>query len=307
MTLVVTINGPDTIWLLADRRLCSNGRPIKDDARKIMFLESDDGVAILGYAGLGATAVGTEPTDWMSSVLRGRNLSLEQSLGVLAEAMKKQLPRHLVQLHGDSGPVHNMFIPSFVGSESRLYTIDLVFAPDRQSYKFRYTRHVLKTPSGITKTPRFGLAGSGGLYLSRRQKMRVRNLLRVVRAHERKKASPHTVADYLAKLNNQVHRGISDRSVGPNCIVAWRHRRESVHKGGGGHRFYTSTTANTNSASLPIIAHGMDINAIVGVMMPHMMKSLEMIQPGEPPGALNTDELNAELALLPDEPDQNLR
>jgi len=96
MTLVVTVNGPEAIWLLADRRLNRrlSGRsgPIKDDARKLMFLETDDGVAILGYAGLGATALGTEPADWMSAVLRGRRLSVEASLSVLAEAVKRQLP-----------------------------------------------------------------------------------------------------------------------------------------------------------------------------------------------------------------------
>jgi hypothetical protein len=50
-----------------------------------MFLETTDDVAILGYAGLGATALGTKPADWMSAVLRGRNLPLEKSLEVLAE------------------------------------------------------------------------------------------------------------------------------------------------------------------------------------------------------------------------------
>jgi hypothetical protein len=57
-----------------------------------MFLETTDGVAILGYAGLGATAGGTEPADWMAAVLRCRNFPLEQSLGILADAMKAQMP-----------------------------------------------------------------------------------------------------------------------------------------------------------------------------------------------------------------------
>ena len=108
VTLVVAVNGPESIWLLADRRLSYKNRPPKDDARKVMFLETTDGVAILGYAGLGATALGTEPSDWMSAVLRGRNLPLEQSLGVLAEAMKKQLPRHIVRMPVDGRPAHNV-------------------------------------------------------------------------------------------------------------------------------------------------------------------------------------------------------
>src|SRR5262245_31137533 len=93
VTLILTVNGPETIWLLADRRLAYKGRPPKDNARKVMFLETNDGMAILGYAGLGATARGTEPADWMSAVLRGRNLPLEQPLRILADALKAQFPR----------------------------------------------------------------------------------------------------------------------------------------------------------------------------------------------------------------------
>lgn len=73
MTLIMAVTGPESIWLLADRRLSYADHSPKDDARKVMFLESTDGAAILGYAGLGATARGTEPADWMSAVLRGRN------------------------------------------------------------------------------------------------------------------------------------------------------------------------------------------------------------------------------------------
>ena len=76
MTLVVTINGPETIWVLTDRRLSSKGKAVKEDALKVMFLETTDGVAILGYCGLGATANQTEPSNWMSAVSRGRNLPL---------------------------------------------------------------------------------------------------------------------------------------------------------------------------------------------------------------------------------------
>jgi hypothetical protein len=162
VTLVLTVNGPETIWLLADRRLSSQGRPLRDDARKVMLLHTTDGVAILGYAGLGATALGTEPADWMSAVLRGRNLPLEQSLGTLADAMKRQFPRHMIRIPGDRGAAHSVFVPAFVGGEPRLYTIDLVFAPDRKTYAFRYTRHLVSKPALVApRTPRMGLTGSG--------------------------------------------------------------------------------------------------------------------------------------------------
>jgi hypothetical protein len=100
MTLVVAATTRESIWLAADRRLSYPGRVFKDDARKAMILETDDGVAILGYAGLGETVLGTEPADWMSAVLRGRRLSLEHSLQVLADACLKQIPQHVVRLAG---------------------------------------------------------------------------------------------------------------------------------------------------------------------------------------------------------------
>jgi hypothetical protein len=123
VTLVATINGPETIWVLADRRLSSGSRVVREDARKVMFLEATDGVAILGYCGLGATGQGNEPSNWMSAVLRGRNLPLEQSLGVIADAMKEQFPRHMVRMLGHGGPQHNVIVPAFLGEQIMLYSI----------------------------------------------------------------------------------------------------------------------------------------------------------------------------------------
>lgn len=307
MTLIVTINGPESIWLLSDRRLSSKDRAPKDDARKVMFLETNDGVSILGYAGLGATGRGTEPADWMSAVLRGRNLPLEQSLGVLAEAMKKQFPRHMVRLAGSGAPAHNVLITAFVGNDVKFYTIDIAFAPDRKRYRFRYTRHV--TDIRITAkalTPRLGIGGSGATYLDRDKKW-IRPLLRLVRAYDRHRISSYAVADHLSNLNYEVHMGVSDKSVGPRCIVAWRNRQEGIHKGGGGHHFYTGTTRDASSPSLPTIANGTDLSALLGVLMPHTSKMFEAMRVGEPTKEMDNDELNVELARLPDKPDENLR
>lgn len=307
MTLVVTVNGPETIWLLADRRLTSRGRVLRDDARKVMFLETPDGVAILGYAGLGATAAGTEPADWMSSVLRGRKLPLERSLGVLADAMKRQLPRHMLRIPGQESPAHNVLVPAFLENDVRLYTIDMVYAPDRKSYRFRYTRHVVERPAlKVPRTLRLGLAGSGALYLVR-DKRWIRPLLRMVRAHDRGQVSANTLAARLASLNNEVHVGIRDGSVGPRCIVAWRHRKNGVHKGGGGHQFFTGNERDSSSPSLPTIANGMDVSGLVEVMMPRTMKMFEAMREGRPAPEWDKDEINAELARLPDKPDEDLR
>lgn len=306
MTLIVTVNGPDSIWLLADRRLSYPDRSSKDDARKIMFLETTDGVAILGYAGLGATGLGRELSDWMSAVLRGRNLPLEQSLGVLAEAMKQQLPRHMVQMPGSGGPVHYVMVPAFLGNEPKLYTIDLAFAPDRKNYLFRYTRHVINSSTlAAPRTPRLGITGSGVPYLIHDKKWR-RSLLRVVRANDHGRISSRVVADHLANLNHDVHLRIADKSVGPRCIVAWRYRKGSVHNGGGGHQFYTGTKRDASSLPLPNIGHGMDMEAISKVLMPHFAETVDAMRTCRPTDEMDIGDLNTRLAGIPDKPDEVL-
>jgi len=306
LTLVVAVTGPESIWLLADRRLSYERGPPKDDGHKIMFLEATDGVAILGYAGLGATARGTEPADWMSAVLRGRNLPLEQSLRALAEATKSQLPSHIARVPGVGSVAHNVIVPAFLGNEPRLYSIDLVLSPDRKSHQFRYTRHVANEPSAAAppSTHRFALGGSGARHVMRDRQW-MRNLLRILKANDRRKVSPLAIADYLAKRNNEVHQ--ADKSVGPRCIVAWRFRKGGVHGGGGGHQFYSGQQRDSSSPSLPSIANGMVVNNLVEVLMPHMRDMWTAMLAGEPIPEPDSDEINAALARLPHEPDEDLR
>lgn len=234
MTLIATVNGPDSIWLMADRRLSAKGHPPQDDGRKLMDLETTDGRATLGYAGLGKTAGGTEPADWMSAVLRGRNLPLEHSLSVLGEAVKKEIPRQIVRMPGRAA--HSVIVPAFVGEEARLYTIDIEFAPDRKCYRWRCTRHVHTTTR--LKPPRLALGGSGATYLLRNRRW-IRPLLRVVRAHDRRQVPASVVADELARINDEVAR--ADPLVGPRCIVMWRYRKGCAQGGGGAHQFYNGT------------------------------------------------------------------
>jgi hypothetical protein len=118
----------------------------------------------------------------------------------------------------------------------------------------------------------------------------------VIRANDRGQVSQAAVAHHMARLNYRVHREISEKSVGHRCIVAWRNRKGGVHKGGGTNLFYTNETVDHSSGGLPIIAGGMDIRAFLNVLMPRW-------KPGEPV----PQEINLDLARLPDKPDENLR
>ena len=157
MTLVLTVGTDRSIWLLADRRLSSKSRPLRDDAVKAMTLDTTDGLAILAYAGLGATARGTEPSQWMSGILRGRPLPLEQGAWRLGRCNATQLPRHL----RFTPAAHSVVAAAFIGQERRLYTIDLALSPDGQKKAFRYTRHQWTySPTGYRRSVRRGRADS---------------------------------------------------------------------------------------------------------------------------------------------------
>ena len=141
MTLVLSLHSRDSLWLVVDRRLSYGGRrrPI-DDAVKVMNLETTDGVGLLAYAGLGATPKGTQPSDWMSAVLRGRGgLRFEHALGILSTAANKELPKHLARTPSGA---HFIIIPAFVRNvDSRLYTIDNVVDSRTGKHWYRYTSH----------------------------------------------------------------------------------------------------------------------------------------------------------------------
>jgi hypothetical protein len=302
MTLVVSVRGRESIWVLADRRLSKKGHAPKDDARKLMHLETTDGQAILAYAGLGATLLGTEPADWMSAVLRGRNLPLERSLEVLAEAIKKRLPPHLLRMPKSYAPAHTVITTAFQGNETRLYTTDLILSPDRKGGAFRHVRITPKHSNGN----RICLGGSGGLLLLRKP-LWVRNLLRLVNASDRGQVPPRAVADHLAALNYQVHRDIPDKSVGDRCIVSWRNKRKGIHHPSGGDtKTYSGRTHDQTEASIPTIACGRDMIAFAKALMPHVMDQLEALRLGQPLIELDKTALEADVDRSQTPPDDNL-
>jgi hypothetical protein len=293
--------------MLTDRRISFGSSPPKDDGRKMMTLDTKDGVAILGYAGLGMTAGGTEPADWMSAVLRGRNLPLEQCLGELSLALQRQFPKHLAALPVQFGAAHTVLVPAFVNDEPRIYSIDLVLAPDRLSYWFRRTRHVVgPVPSNPPRTPRIGLAGSGANFLLR-DKSWIRPLLKLVRACDRQRVSPQAVADHLALINNRVSQGAVDNSVGPRSIVVWRHRKGSSHKEGGAHRFYNGIESEAEDGPLPTIGGGIDFQAFIQAIKPIMIAlTSSMKERGVAPENYR-DAMNAAVAKVPYKPDETLK
>jgi hypothetical protein len=307
VTLVLGITTLESIWLLTDRRLSSRGRKPVDDGQKSVRLETTDGVALMGYAGLGATAYGTQPAHWMTRVLRGRNLPLERSLGVLADAMQARLPKHMTGIPV-AAPTHDVMIASFVGGEPRLYTINVALSPDRKAVGFNFTRWLIDRPPRPKMPPWLALAGSGSAELLKDATWK-RELLRIVRAHDLGKVSRQAVADKLANTNLAVSH--ADINVGPRCVVLWQSRKGGFHKMGGDCWFYTGGKRDSNSPFVPTISWGADISALGAAVLPHMMKEITAQLSRQPLSEASKAEgeaaMQAALRALPDTPDETLR
>jgi hypothetical protein len=308
MTLVLSVHSRDSLWVVVDRRLSYGGRrPPIDDAVKVMNLETTDGVGLLAYAGLGATSQGTQPSEWMSAVLRGRGgLTFEQALGMLSAAANKELPKHLASMPGGA---HSMITPAFIRRVGpRLYSIDNVVDAKMGQHWYRYTSHQRGGELG-SRPPRLAVGGTGGFYLIQKDKGWQRALLRLVKAHDHGKVSDYLIADQLARLNYEAHQGVRDGTVGPRCIVVWRRRPDARRPASGGaQQFYTGVERDRNSDAIPTIANGLDVQSIAGV---YMKQFLTRFADGVGASLTISDEEKAELnrllAKLPSEPDERLR
>jgi hypothetical protein len=130
----------------------------------------------------------------------------------------------------------------------------------------------------------------------------------LVNACDHGRVSPLLVADHMAALNNEVHQNIRDNSVGPRCIVAWRHMRGGrVHNGGGAQQFYIGTARDPTPDGFPVIACGMDMTAFERVMLPHILETIRAKQESGTAKEIDWDKITAEFNRLPNEPDETLR
>lgn len=273
MTLVVSVNNRDTIWILADRRLTKAGSLYRDDATKVMRFACLDGNGLIAYAGLGevpgikADGSPRELVDWVNAVLVGPPVSIAHALDTLASAARRDLPQDVKRLAGSRHTIvgHHFVIPAFVGDEVRQFGIDIAVDGVGSIKAFRSTRFAApcSTPKAI-RPPRCGLAGSGGGYLARRRGW-IRPLLKLVRRHERGLIDAGVIADHLAYLNTQVAADIEDGSVGRGSWVAWTHR-----VGGGEHRVYDGTTPLRSTPPLPTNSWGMDVVELTNMIKPQL-------------------------------------
>lgn len=287
MTLVLAAHGRNTLWVLADRRLSKGGEPVSDDSIKLTTLEAKDGWGILSYAGLGKTVRGTEPSEWMSAVLRGRGgLTFEHALRHLSNVANREIGPHLKWI-GE----HHVIVPAFVGGRTRLYSIDNIVDEVSGRHAYRYASHQHTTDPNSPSVS-MAIGGSGAAYLDglhRRGDRWARSLRSLLKKHDQGRIRDDVVADHLAALNLRVHKAVD--TVGPRCIVMWRHATK-----GGAHRAYSGIDRENSVPPIPAIANGIDVQAVAGVILTELKRV--GFSPGHL-GEINTERVNEELQRLP--------
>jgi hypothetical protein len=227
----------------------------------------------------------------MSSVLRGREGTLEQLLGLLAEVGLRELPRHI-----RAGAFsHSAIATALVNKTPVAYGVGV----KRSTVSRRYERIFIRYQSPVGDTPPIVVAGSGETAITRMGIRAFRPLLRMARAFEKGQLPAETVSDALAAVSYNVHLGES--TVGPRSIILW-----SGRNGTGGQTCYTGIVREANRPKVPTIANGWDIQPIIGLTTRMVLR--------DPAAALkrefrdiDADRMNEELRKLPSGPDDKLR
>jgi hypothetical protein len=300
MTLVVSAHSRDTLWMLTDRRLYSPGRKPVDNGVKVMVLETVDGIALLGYAGLGATARRTQPSQWMSGVLRGRNLPMEESLGRLAYVATQELPPHIRQLEVKA---HFIVAPAYLRDVGwRMFAIDNVI--ERGSHRYRFAT-LRRGNIPTAPCPQFAFAGSGGLHVEKTFDDWKDELDALMDAHDQGRVPDLVVADWFAKLNETASRQLESRgdtTVSSRSLVVWRRRPGFSGPSGGAHQYYEGLHREASNPGVPTIGMGMPLSEMSKVSMKHLA--------GRPVSEWSDnvlDAMYAEIEALSDTPDDKLR
>lgn len=301
MTLIIGVTSPEVLLIAADRRLTFQGS-FRDDATKVFCLETTDGEALVGYAGLGMTGGGTEISDWLTKLLRSQTNTLEGALAKVAEALPRQFPDHLSTLPKNCPPEHVFVAPAFVAGQQALYAIDIRL--DAQGRVLtNYTSHVARPLGSATSPFKFVIAGSGAPHLQKIERWG-RAVLRLLKAHAAKQIDVEVVADELARLSYLVSR--ATKSVGPSCLVKWMFNKQGSFGGGGGQLAYEGKERQTNVPRIPTVAGYFDVGQLVDTQMPLTLQSLHAAMKGLP-DPVTAAERQAAVNAVDWKPDEKLK
>jgi len=270
--------------MVADRRLSLHGQIRGDNAVKLMKYQSADGWALIGYAGVGRSIGGMEPSQWMSNVLNGRLIPMEAALGLLAHAAREKILPHARVL----GVAHTFVAACLVDGEPRLYTIELVPDPCTQVYSVGFTRYAThhQTLYG-QRGAFFAVAGCGATHFKQSDLSAARSTFR---AYDRGAITAQYASRALARLNLVVYeraRSTGDVRVGKKCVVAF-----TLADGGGEYGYYDGIDpdADPTNPYLPTIMRQYDAAALARETLIAMQPAIDAFRRGEDIGSREPDE-----------------
>jgi hypothetical protein len=292
MTLALVALGENSIWAMADRMLSFEGKT-RTDAIKLAEFQGDDGVAVIAYAGLGETAAGMQPSQWITNVLRGyKPIAIEQGLTVLAEATFKNLAPNLLDLPQKTGRSHAFLIAAHINKKPQLFTIEVELNAEGSLVHTRHTRWL--NSRGVPH--RIAIAGSGAAFLLKESRL-LRNVLTAIRAADAGKASHQEVSELFEAVNARVAANVN--SVSAACIVLWR----IIGEGGGAHRWFPP--AEGAPEFIPSVAGGMPAHEIISAILPTMQEHLHKLMRGEQ-SEIDPKKMQALINHISDTPDSSL-
>lgn len=289
MTLVVGCSSATGVCLMADRRITfGDGRTV-DDAVKVFNYDATDGSAIFGYAGLGQTAGGTEPSEWMLRCLRNLAMPVETAVYMIYEAMAKRLAPHLKGIAwSNSEAEHCVLVLAIVNRKPRQYFLSVKRRVDgtvEPTYR-RLHYDKLRTP------PVLMFAGGSGAHMVSR-----REALKVARAHADGRVSDLALARYFASVIARVHLEVA--SVGRRSVGL---TRPAV---GGGMPFaFDGTENDVAGANIPQLSRGLNMSALAESMLARWREVHAQLQrPPPSAGSVAMQEYLAKTAAAVDFPD----
>lgn len=261
MTLIIALHGKSSVWLLADRRLTWPNRRL-DNACKLITLTAMDGRGIMAYSGLGSSSKGTEPSEWMRDILIGHpGATVEQSLSLIWNAMKRELPKHLALMKG--AQIHQLMATAIVNDQVRFYGAALELQPGMKTSG--YCSLISADERGVP--PRLCFAGSGSFSMPTLSSWD-RDLFRTLAAFEAGKVGARNITDRLARINYLT--SLRDASVSPESIVVW-----SKVGGGGETLFYAGEEITEQDRPVANIWDGKDLNDIISILIRKFDEGME--------------------------------
>jgi hypothetical protein len=273
VTLLVTVVSNYGVWQASDHRLTSAGRVVLDDAIKHTRLQSNDGRAIIAYAGFGRSINGVHLSEWVRRVLRGARRTLQDDMW----ALKCAADEVLVPLCLENGIFHTFSIAAWVNGKPQFYLITNRRSKSGAQYigqAFEWFRQEI--PSGQGKTL-INLEGSGVLGLPQREVLE--NLIPgTLRRRHRKPTLRADVGAVLARIVRDasvtLNRPGAPKSirntVSRECVVTSLVPPEEAFRS----RFF-GWAKEAKRPFFQDVMGGHDVNQLMEVLVPHTMPSLQ--------------------------------